>query len=246
MPLTDMSDWLNESLLSAASSVSEAVEGYVLGRGLPERTFRNMGIGVWEPPATDAPFADFRQKFGARGEHVAGWLSIPVRSPRGALLGVEFRRWDGEKAVRKYHLADASWNPLFHGEWPVSLHKIWQGGDVWLVEGIFDMCISRIVPDRDVVLATGGAAVSRQHLDFLSRFLSSKAMLRLTYDNDETGQRQATGFYDDRTKRQVPSVPDRFRRVGVNCTVTRYAGGKDPGEIWERGGYSALRAAFRI
>ena len=241
-----MQGWLNDALLTASANVYEEVEGYVLGRGLPERAFRNMGIGVWQPPSEDAPAADFQQKFGPRGEHVEGWLSIPVRSPRGLLLGVEFRRWDGEKAVRKYHLSDAAWNPLFHGEWPLSLHKIWLGGDVWLVEGIFDMCIGRIIPDRDVVLATGGAAMSRQHLDFLSRLLSSKAVLRLTYDNDETGQRQATGFYDDKTKRHVPGIPDRLRRVGINCQVTRYAGGKDPGEIWERGGHSALRTAFRL
>ncbi len=238
--------WLNDALLTAADDLPEEVEGYALGRGLPERMFRNMGIGAWRLPPTEAPAEDFRKKFGPHGEVVQGWLSIPVRSPRGTLLGVEFRRWDGEKAVRKYHLADAAWNPLFHGEWPLALHKLWAGGDVWVVEGIFDMCLAHVVPERDAVLSTGGAAMSRQHVDFMARFLSPKALFHLTYDNDETGRRQATGFTDEKTKRHVPGVPERLRRVGVACHVTRYAGGKDPGEIWERGGAAALRTAFRL
>ncbi|NBY13288.1 MAG: hypothetical protein EBQ76_00715 [Betaproteobacteria bacterium] len=238
--------WLTDALLTSASDLPEEVEGYVLGRGLPERMFRNMGIGAWRCPSTESPAEDFRKKFGPHGELVQGWLSIPVRSPRGSLVGVEFRRWDGEKAVRKWHAPDAAWCPLFHGEWPLALHKIWAGGDVWVVEGIFDMCIARIVPERDVVLSTGGAAMSRQHVDFVARFMAPKAAFHLTYDNDETGRRQATGFTDEKTQRHVRGVPERLQRVGVTCHVTRYAGGKDPGEIWERGGVPALRAAFRL
>jgi DNA primase len=239
-----MREWLNDRLLSAHHEIPEEAEGYVIGRGLSEALFRSMGVGVWKTDLT-APDPSF-QKLGKGGAMVEGWLSIPIRNPVGKLLGVEFRTWQGEKKVRKFFLPEAQWSPVFYGNWPLDLHKVWEGGDVWVVEGIFDMCVSKIVPDKDVVLSTGGAALSSDNLEFLSRFLSRRAYFNLVYDNDETGRRQATGFNDEKTGRRVPGVPERLKRVGINCRVIRYSGGKDPGEIWNSGGTPALRKAFNL
>jgi len=239
-----MRSWLNDRLLSARSRLTEEAEGYILGRGLSETLLESIGIGIWKTDLT-APDPSF-QKLGKGGEMVDGWLSIPIRTPTGRLLGAEFRKWDGEKKVRKFFLEESKWNPVLYGNWPLDLHKIWEGGDVWVVEGIFDMCISKIVPSKDSVLSTGGAALSAENLEFISRFLSRNAYFNLVYDNDETGRRQATGFLDDKTGRKVAGVPERLKRVGINCRVIKYSGGKDPGEIWNRGGVSALRQAFNL
>jgi hypothetical protein len=82
-------------------------------------------------------------------------LSIPVRSPRGTLIGVDFRTWGEEKkTVREFRLPEAAWNPTFTGVWPESLARIWAGGDVWIVEGLFDLALARVIPAKDVALAT--------------------------------------------------------------------------------------------
>lgn len=240
-----MREWLTDAILNSAQNLSEEAEGYVLGRGLPSRLATEMHVGVWQPPLESAPAEDFR-KFGSQGEHFKGWLSIPLWSPRGSLLGVEFRKWDGEKRVRKYHLPTSKWNPVFGGLTPSALHKIWEGGDVWLVEGIFDLALSHAVEGKDVVLSTGGAMLTQRHVSFLKRFMLPTAAVHLAFDEDETGRRQATGFTDDKTGRWVPGVPARLERVGVRCQVRRYRGGKDPGEIWEHGGSEALRSSFSI
>ena len=238
-----MREWLTQAVLGCAQNIPEEAEGYVLGRGLPSPLASEMQIGVWEPPSMKAPAEDFR-KFGGCGDHFKGWLAIPLWSPRAALVGVEFRKWAGEKRVRKYHLPASKWNPVFGGLTPSILHKIWKGGDVWLVEGVFDLALSHAIPTKDVALSTGGAILTHRHLSFLRRFMIPGAMVHLAFDEDETGRRQATGFTDEKSGRWVPGVPARLERVGVRCQVVRYRGGKDPGEIWEQGGKEALTRAF--
>lgn len=232
-----MKRWLREALSSL--SLSEDAEAYVLGRGLPEALVSDIGIGVWTPPPTSAPDSDFR------GWH--GSLVVPTWSPRDEVVGLEFRAWgDRPKAVKKYHLPEARWIPTFVGLTPSTFRRIWDGGDVWIVEGVFDLALAHAVPDKDVVLATGGAALRKRHLLFLQRYVSSTSFVHLVFDEDETGRRQATGFTDERTGKWVPGVPRRLERVGVRCRDVRYRGGKDPGEVWERSGTSGLRKAFRL
>jgi hypothetical protein len=237
--------WL-EDALAVATDFPEEVGGYLLGRGLTEAVIRGMGIGVWRGLEDPSPLATFREKFGPRGLGVVGWLSIPVRSPRGTLIGVDFRTWGEEKKnVREFRLPEAVWNPTFTGVWPDSLARIWAGGDVWLVEGLFDLAIARVLPAKDVALATGGAACSKHHIDFLARFVSPRAQVHLCYDADAAGEKQKTGWADPKTGKRYAGVPDRLLRVGVRCRAVHYGGGKDPGEIWERGGMAALRRTFR-
>jgi len=237
--------WLEEAL-HEASGLPEEAEGYLLGRGLTEELVAGIGIGIWRGLKEASPSSTFLEKFGPRGTGVVGWLSIPIRSPRGNLIGVDFRTWTGEKkTVREFRLPEAAWNPSFTGVWPGSLDRIWAGGDVWLVEGLFDLAVSRVIPSKDVALATGGASCSKYHIDFLSRFVSPRAQVHLCYDADEAGEKQKFGWVDAATGKHHAGVPERLSRVGVRCRAVRYGGGKDPGEIWERGGAVALRRTFR-
>jgi hypothetical protein len=242
-----VNEWLTEALLSSAADLPEEVEGYILGRGLRFGWMEEMHIGLWSPPSDSAPGEGFRKRHGSRGQYQAGWLSVPYWSPRGLLLGVEFRTWDApEKKVRDYRMPSSVFSPVFLGLTPSVFGKIWTGGDIWLVEGVFDIALGQVVPEKDVVLGCGTARLVRSQLNFILRFLDPTAMVHVVFDEDETGRKQLTGFTDEKTGRWIPGVIARLERVGVRCRAVRYRGGKDPGEIWENGGKAALSRAFKL
>jgi hypothetical protein len=241
-----MQDWLTHMLSQAHRNLSEEAEGFVLGRGLPSAYLKDMGIGIWEEhPDTRAPDETFRKVHGHHGQYRRGWLSIPLVSPRGKAVGVVFRRWDGTKEMRDFRLPETAWIPVFEGMNEVAFQKIWDGGSVWLVEGVFDMALAHVVPAGDVVLSCGTARVSRNQLNFLHRFLRPQSTVYVVFDEDETGRKQVTGYKDPQGKK-VTGVLDRLRRVGLRCQDVRYTGGKDPGEIWENGGARLLQSQFRL
>ena len=241
-----MREWLTHAVLESAQDLPEELEGYVLGRGLPRALMEEMKVGFWRSPSVESPDPVFNKRNGDRGQYREGWLSVPQWSPRGRLVGVEFRVWDGEKEVRDYRLPEGKWIPVFIGLTPSALQKIWKGGDVWLVEGVFDISLQHAVPAKDVVLGCGTARASWNHVSFLSRFLAPSAMVYVAFDMDETGRRQIAGYRDDSTGKWIQGVPDRLERVGVRARPVTYRGGKDPGEIWEQGGKAALREAFNL
>jgi hypothetical protein len=239
-------EWLLGELVGWKKDLSEEAEGYVLGRGLPEWLMLEIGVGLVSPSQDPAPDELFRKRNGPCAEWRRGWLSAPIWAPRGSLLGVEFRRWDGEKGMQEFRLSEASTAPAFLGLTPTTFDKIWKGGDVWLVEGLFDLALTHAVPEKDVVLACGTARVSRNHINFLSRFLGRGAMVHIAFDEDETGVSHVLGYEDEKTNRRVPGVLERLERAQVERRHVRYRGGKDPGEIWESGGRPALQSSFGL
>jgi hypothetical protein len=239
-----MREWLTNAVLQAAETVPDDLEGYVLGRGLPYPYMKDMGLGLWRPSDAPAPDEAFRRINGTHGQYRDGWLSIPLWSPRGRVVGVAFRRWQGAKEMRDYRTQETAWIPVFEGLTPSALNRIWAGGDVWIVEGVFDMTLAHVVPHTDIVLSCGTARLSRNQLNFLARFMSPRATVHIVFDEDETGRRQVGGYTHPTTGKRVMGVHERLRRVGMRCRVVRYSGGKDPGEIWERGGESLLRTTF--
>ena len=241
-----MRDWLTNAVLDSSAYLPEGAEGYVLGRGLPFSLMEEMKVGLWTPPEPPSPDTTFSYRHGDRGSRVHGWLTLPLWSPRGRVLGVEYRRWDGEKEVTKFFLPDAAWCPAFIGLTPSALNRIWEGGDVWLVEGVFDLALAHAVPSEDTVLGCGGAKLTRSHLAFLQRFMRPNAMVHVAFDMDETGQKMATGYIHPDTGRRVWGVVERLTHAGLRAHRVEYRGGKDPGEVWERGGTSALRRAFSL
>lgn len=241
-----MREWLTDALLASAATIPEEAEGYCLGRGLPYRVLQDTRVGLWTPPEAVCPNPTYRDRYGPHGERVARWLSFPLWSPRGRVLGVEYRRWDGEKAVQKYHLPESAWTPVFGGMSPSAIQRIWKGGDVWLVEGVFDLALAHAIPEKDVALACGGAKITPAQLRFLQRFLAPRAMVHVCFDMDQTGQNMASGYTHPETGKHVWGVVERLTHAKVRSRLVQYRGGKDPGEIWERGGTPALKHALAL
>lgn len=240
-----MGEWLELNL--ARMSLPEDAEGYLLGRALREQRIADIGVVLWTPALVVGTPPDdvFPKQYGGRtGTYVAGFLAFPLRAPSGILIGVEFRSWQGLKRLRQYLLPDAAFSPVFAGLTAPLMAKIWDGGDVWIVEGVFDMAaMEHVIPARDVVLGTLRARISHAHAKFLRRFC--RGTVKMVYDRDETGRNMTFGYVDPKTGKRVWGALDSLKRVGISCLDVLYTGGKDPGEIWDAGGVPALQTAFQ-
>ncbi len=234
-----MHTWLDVAL--AECSLTPEVEDYFLGRGGKEETMRAEGITTWRATTTVIPDGPFRQRYGSKGEKLTGMLICPVRSPKGALIGFEGRSIY-QKYITDFRLPEEKWSPFFLGT-RSAMPAIWAGGDVWIVEGLFDKCpLEWAVPPTDAVLATVRAALSKKHLDFLQRFC--QGTVHMVYDQDVTGRKATLGWVDEMGKRR-PGALELLRKAGLRCRDVPYSGGKDPGVIWDKGGASAVCATFR-
>lgn len=220
--------WLEEALRGLR--LDQEMEEYLLGRGGPPELIKAMGLVTWEQLSVDVPYDDFCAKYGRRGEGLVGALITPLYSPRSRLLGFEARSIR-KKKLSRFVLPEANWNPVWIGI-REAMPKIWAGGTVWVVEGIFDLfAMRRIIPKRDAVLSSLQARLTDNHLQFISRFVPT---VNMVYDRDEAGRRA--------TKRGM----FRLRQLGVPCRDLVYSGGKDPGQIWEERGEDVLRETFAI
>lgn len=232
--------WLSEVLQRLP--LSEEVEGYLLGRGVQEGTIAATRFCTWSPffLSEPSPCPNFCKMAGDYGEYIDGFLVTPVVSPRGKLIGIEARNIH-KKKILDYRLPEANWNPFFLGM-QKAMPKLWAGGDVWVAEGLFDIApLEWFVPEKDAVLATVRAQLSKAHVEFLRRFC--KGTVYMVYDRDETGQKGMHGWVDQ-TGRERWGAVKQLERVGLQCVVYPYYGGKDPGEIWDQGGVEAVKRAF--
>jgi hypothetical protein len=231
-------NWLAEIL--DQQHLSPEAEGYLLGRAVKPDTIRNMGITSWAPTKEAIPDASFAGRYGAHAEKLTGFLAVPLHSPRGQLIGVEYRALD-RKQVGRHLLPEAGCNPVFVGL-KAAMPRIWAGKDVWVCEGIFDLsALEWAVPEGDAVLATIRAKMTDKHVEFFRRFCTG--WVHMVYDRDETGRRGVTGWKDSAGKRHWGAL-DMLRHNGIKCRDVPYNGGKDPGEIWDRQGVAGLKQCF--
>ncbi len=235
--------WLSEALTEM--TLTEPVEGYLYGRGAKEETVRELGCVTWRAGESLSQEPLWLQRTGpdGRGEWLDNWLIMPLLGPRGQVLGFEGRRTDVKKFSR-WLTPDAAWNPVFAGLTPTAMQKIWAGGDIWIVEGIFDLfALQWAIPDKDVVLASVTATLNRRQVEFLRRFC--KGWVHMAYDNDASGKKGTHDWVDDEGKTRWGAIR-KLEHVGLRCRDVKYSGGKDPGEIWDRAGAEGVRAAFSL
>jgi len=186
-----------------------------------------MRLTTFVCPPDPAPDPDFREKYEDHGGFFEGRLILPLYTPRGQLCG-----WDSRattyKSASRFILPRARWNPTFVGM-PRMMPRIWARQPVWIAEGLFDLfALEQLYPDA-AILGAGTARLVPSQLDFLQRFASE---VNLVFDRDKTGR--------EGTEKALKDL--RYRRV--ECRDIPYRGGKDPGEIWDSGGLTALRECF--
>ena len=231
------------SWLSACinTNLPDEFEDYLLSRGVGRSLIEEHSFGWWDQKtAPTDPLVLGRYSRILR--EFIGRLLVPMFSPQGKMIGAEARiiSGDGVKSLRLL-TTPALWNPIFVGLTPTAMDRIWGGCDVWLVEGVFDATTLQSIVGDAVVLGTMRAAVTRKHLDFLKRFVTGDVYV--AYDNDKTGQDSMHGYVDENNRKRL-GVVEKINGLGLRCVPVYYRGGKDPNEIWERGGSPALQKAF--
>jgi len=221
-------------------------EGYLLGRGAQEPTIERLGIKTWQ--ALDEPCDDpvFCERYGDKGERLGDWMLWPLFSPKGRVIGCAGREGT-KKNITRYMLPAADWNPVWTGLTPETMQRIWDGADLWVVEGIFDLFpMEWAIPDGDVVLGSERARLTDKHVEFIRRFMVRAGrcpnLVHMVYDNDETGKKGVHGWTDETGKVRWGAIK-RLERVGVKATAPPYRA-KDPGDIWSQQGAAGIRAAF--
>lgn len=231
-----MNQWLESSLFD----LTEDQETYLLSRGVLRKEISNIGFKSW-CPTEPSPDSNFASRYGEYGENLRDYLVTPLRSPKGQLIGIECRSIDGRKSILRVLADNASWNPIWLGLGEREMVRIWNGYDIWIAEGIFDVTTLRPLLPHSVVLGSLRANLTQKHLNFLQRF--AKGTVYVVYDNDETGQKAMFGSFDENGRRQQ-GVIEKVRKRNLHCVPVRFKGGKDPNEIWEAGGYAHVEKTF--
>jgi hypothetical protein len=229
---------MNEAGLMAhvlGLSLSQGTEEYLWGRGATDESIARLGLKTWEPLPSEPEIPGWRYK---RGEDFRGWLTTPLYSPAGTFLGFDLRCLE-KKEFQRVFLRPTKWCPVFigHSSFPI----IWNGGDVYICEGLFDLfALEWGVPPGSAILATGPARLTKAQVDFLIRFLKGTA--KLCFDNDATGLRASSGWVDDGGKHHSGALQN-LSRAGIPVYNVHYRA-KDPGKVWEDEGAAGCRAAF--
>lgn len=222
--------WIQDQL--DKTTLSPEHERYLVKRGVDENT--SVQFHTWKKTESSAPCSKFAYIYGQNGEKIDGQLVYTIKSPRGKILGMEARKSfsDGTKKVYQYRTLSSSWNPYMIGS-EKALSALWNGCDLWIVEGVFDLIsIEKVIPQCDAVASTLRAGMDRTTLETIANFASKASTVYIAYDNDETGQKKAKW------------LKYNLNQLGTRSVIWQFRGGKDPNEIWMRGKEKALRRAF--
>lgn len=222
-----METWLEERLKQGGPLSGDALD-YVLGRGGKPETILDLGITHWVEPSEPAPSEKFKLDYGSHGDRLRDSFVIPLRSPKGDLLGIQCQKPD-DRWMLRYLLPRGAWNPVWLGMSPKVMQQIWDGAEVWLVEGFFDLtALQWVLPEGHVVLGCLTAKLSDQQALFCQRFVKQ---VHMVFDSDVAGRKGA---------HWAQIVLDR---LGVLVRVIQYPPG-DPGDLWKNGGEYALQRIF--
>jgi len=226
-----MKKWLNDLFISGNLLLEE--EEYLLSRGAKRERIKSLGIISWDSLAVGkSPDPIFNERYFSRKfpNRLKGCICTPYRSLTDQIIGFEARAVD-HKWITDFRVSPEShWCSFWLGLNKESMEKLWAGGEVWIVEGLFDMfALDWVIPESDLILAIVQARLTTPHLEFLRRF-AKKANLSL--DMDPPGRK---GAY---------KAARNLRELGVSNRVVEYGPGKDPGEIWDRGGVRELKEVF--
>jgi len=222
-----ITDWLEQGFSPPSSLHLE----YLSTRGVDGRS--SVSFYSWSPPKINAPCPRFQANFGNNGWRIKGHLITPILSPRAKLLGFEARTFkeDGSKKVMQYRTDHANWNPYFLGA-DLAFGALWEGYDLWVVEGIFDLiALEKVVPKGDVVISTLRAGMDTKSFEMIKRFYRNHSTINIVYDNDETGQKKSSW------------LKSQMSKEGMRVSTPPYRG-KDPNEVFQKGGLGALRRFF--
>jgi DNA primase len=205
------------------------VREYLAQRGMTWEQALDFGLGyfpdeVW-PPRVEATTDDGKQwaEWSRNGWRLKGKLLFPMINATGQVRGLQVRSPSPDvKDYSKFYLRRASSDAVFFAS-PSAMQAIWETGEVYLCEGLFDLPpLARLFPNT---LCMGTANVSNLQIQFLLRYVHT---IHVAFDNDWGGDRFWKEF-----KRDYSREFKLIRRVVLSE--------KDPGAMWEALGEARFR-----
>ncbi len=156
----------------------------------------------------------------------AGRLIFPITDRRGRTVAFGGRSMDGRDP--KY--INSPETRLFHKRSTLfglseAAKQIRNEGEVFVTEGYFDV-LAFFEADIPRAVAPLGTSLTEEHVKVLGRYAER---VTLVFDDDEAGMRAAY------------KAIRLLERSGLESRVLTPQGGKDPGEILEKGGRRALQ-----
>lgn len=225
--------WIEDLATSAHAGMSPSVREHLWRRGVSDAQIDGFQMGCLAgarlPESVDCS-PRFRAWWGTHRSRFHNALVFPLTSTLGAIHGLQFR--DLNPKVRGYldyyeHKEEPAFFGLAH-----AMPGVWASEEIWLVEGVFDLCpLQRHVPN---VVSTIHAGVSKQLARVLHRIART---LVVAYDMDSTGLKVAYDLARD-MKGLFDVVVLKFPRV----RLATGAPAKDPNDLWSAWGDAALGA----
>jgi DNA primase len=224
---------MEDLVTSAHAAMSSEIRQQLWVRGVSDEQIDcyRMGClaGARLPESIDcAP--SFRAWWAVHRRRFRNALVFPLTSTLGATHGLQFR--DVNSRIRGYlDYYEYKEEPAFFGL-AQAMPGVWATEEIWLVEGVFDLCpIQRHVSN---VVATLHAGVSKQLARVLHRIART---LVIAYDMDSTGRKVSYDLARD--------MKGLFEVVILKLPRVRLATGvpaKDPNELWSAWGDATLGA----
>ena len=228
--------WLDALVERAHGEMNGDVREPLWQRGVSDTQIDTFRIGCLvgaRLPKDLEVSSRFAAWWANHGRQFRNALVFPLTSTLGLVHGLQFR--DLHPKQRGYlDYFETKEEPSFFGL-AEAMPSVWQTEEIWLVEGVFDLCpIQRHVPN---VISTMHAGVSKQLARVLRRVART---LLIAYDMDSTG---LTVSYD--LARELKSL---FEVVVVKCPRVRLSNGapaKDPNDLWSAWGDAGLGAFLK-
>jgi len=199
----------------------ELLYEYCLGRGFKEEWFEEYKVLKWVPPKYMIENEDFCKIYYPKGEKLRDSIIFPFFDHTGDLIGFESRNVV-DKLQLKFKFKEGA---IILGLNKQALTRIWEGCNLWVVEGAFDLIALRWITD-DLVFATGTASFSKHLLNILNRYFNREFIINILYDNDPPGIRGS-----ERSVKKLDKIGITSRRYFVQSDTD-----KDPGDLWNKYG----------
>lgn len=222
-------NWLEDFIDVLPLSVEH--QQYLNKRGVDENS--NVKFKTFDIVDFNIPCDRFKSNFGKYGEKLKGCLIIPATCSRGEIYGFEARSWDanGNKRVFKYMLDKSQWVPSLLNGHEVA-EALWSNGDVYFVEGVFDMiALKKVIKYPNAVGCTMRAGIDELTISLIQRFANKISTIYMAYDNDNTGRLKSN------------EAIFKFKKLGIRAVECKYRG-KDPNELWTLQGELGLKRYF--
>jgi len=225
--------WLDDFVALSQSQVDEHIQEALWGRGVDDTQIELYKLGHFPGAIPDLDMPESFQKWlHGMSERLKDSFVLPLTNTLGEIRGLQFRAVDRSRTgYVDYFLDDTE--PVLFGLGQ-AIDPLWASGDVWLVEGAFDLFpIQRAFPN---VISTLTARVTEQFLRMLRRLVRR---IYLSYDMDETGRRACSKIVKYTGFEIIKNVeyPEVVKVDGKKA--------KDPSDYWEAWGDERLGSFLR-